>query len=195
MRHPVHGSTGRALWVLVPLFAACTDTATSLNFDAGRATDSMSGFGDRVDMVPEAGRDGAASPATDAARDAAVALPHTDSSSGDASDDAVREDARVATDAGAPLVECNVTAPNSCPSPAPTYADVAMIINRRCESCHSPRWTGPWPLDTYQDVADWQDTLRSNMLDCSMPPLDSGIPMTNEERLVILSWLRCGLPQ
>lgn len=93
-----------------------------------------------------------------------------------------------------PLV-CNVPAPASCPSPAPRYPEIAAIIKQRCASCHSPLWTGPWPLDTYGHVADWQDTIQANLLDCSMPPPDAGVPMTVDERVSILTWIKCGLPQ
>jgi hypothetical protein len=90
---------------------------------------------------------------------------------------------------------CNVPAPASCPTPAPRYPEIAAIIKERCSSCHSPLWTGPWPLDTYGHVADWQDTIQSNLLDCTMPPPEAGVPITVEERVSILSWIRCGLPQ
>lgn len=182
MPPPAQGSIGQFLWLLLPLLVACTDATTSRKLDAGGAPDSMSGAGDQIDVIHETA-DASASQATDSARNV------------DTSRDATAADARVTADAGAPPVSCDVTAPSACPTPAPTYADVAQIIKRRCESCHSPRWTGPWPLNSYENVADWQDTVRSNMLDCSMPPADSGITMPVEERLLVLGWLRCGLPQ
>jgi hypothetical protein len=51
---------------------------------------------------------------------------------------------------------------------------------------------GPWPLDTYEDVADWKDTIRDDVLDCSMPPPGGGVSLSNADRLAILSWVRCG---
>jgi len=104
-------------------------------------------------------------------------------------------DAGPASDAAVLPFVCNVPAPPSCPSPAPRYQEIAAIIKQRCASCHSPLWTGPWPLDTYGHVADWQDTIRSNLLDCSMPPPEAGVPITVDERVSILTWIRCGLPQ
>ena len=95
----------------------------------------------------------------------------------------------------APFV-CNTTAPTACPSPAPTYvANVAPIIEARCVSCHYGEIGGPWPLDTFGHVTDWRDTIRSAMLDCSMPPPAEQIPMTHEERMTILEWIRCGMPR
>lgn len=94
-----------------------------------------------------------------------------------------------------PTPSCSVPAPTSCPEPAPHYADVAPIFEQRCVLCHKGDFSGPWPLTDYGHVADWQDSIRSNLLDCSMPPSDAGVPMALEERLAILTWIRCGLPK
>jgi uncharacterized membrane protein len=94
---------------------------------------------------------------------------------------------------------CSVSAPASCPNPPLHYPDIAPIIMERCVSCHAGILNGipnaPWPLTQYEHVADWQDTIRANLLDCSMPPPEAGIPMTNDERLAILLWIRCGFPR
>ena len=99
-----------------------------------------------------------------------------------------------ASDAGNSVdpLTCSVSAPTRCPSPAPRYPDIAPIIMERCVPCHAGVPNGPWPLTEYQHVADWQDTIRSNLLDCTMPPPEASIPMTNGERLAILDWIRCG---
>jgi hypothetical protein len=111
--------------------------------------------------------------------------------------DAGAHDATAPVDAAArdatPSVPCTAVAPTACPDPAPTYADVAPIIERRCSGCHSPQ-TIHWPLDTYQHVADWQDTIRSMLLECAMPPADAGGPLPADESAVMLGFLRCGLP-
>ena len=90
---------------------------------------------------------------------------------------------------------CAVPAPTSCPEPAPRYADVAPIFERRCTGCHAGNPGGPWSLKDYGHVADWQDTIRAAMRDCSMPPEDAGVTMTVQERVSILTWIRCGLPR
>jgi hypothetical protein len=90
---------------------------------------------------------------------------------------------------------CSVTAPTSCPDPAPRYADIAPIVSRRCVACHWGAIDGPWPLLTYTSIVDWEDLVRGSLLDCSMPPLDSGVVMADEERVAILTWLRCGHPR
>jgi len=88
---------------------------------------------------------------------------------------------------------CNATPATECPTPAPTYADVKPILERQCENCHSDTSTGPWPLTTYQDVVDWYDLVREDVLRCSMPPRDSP-PLTRAESRAILEWIECGYP-
>jgi uncharacterized membrane protein len=107
------------------------------------------------------------------------------------SDASAARDASV--DAAQPPPQCTDVVIAACPTPALRYVDVKPIFDQRCISCHSPSWTGPWPLDTYGHVADWQDDIRTNLLRCSMPPPDAGIPITTEERRQILTWLACGL--
>ena len=89
---------------------------------------------------------------------------------------------------------CAPTAPTECSDPELRYEDVSPIFERRCASCHSPP-SGPWPLETYEHVADWAPVVRDELLRCSMPPRDSGVTMTPEERDQILVWIRCGYPE
>lgn len=94
----------------------------------------------------------------------------------------------------AALSACSVPAPTSCPAPSPTFADVQPIFNSRCVICHNG--TGPeWPLKDYHDIADWQDLIHDQLLDCSMPPPEAAVPMTVAERVSILTWIKCGFPQ
>jgi hypothetical protein len=90
---------------------------------------------------------------------------------------------------------CTVKNPEECPSPAPTYADVAPLLEERCNTCHSDDSTGPWPLTTYDNVADWWDLVRRDTLNCSMPPPDSGLSLTHDESKLILDWIYCDLPE
>lgn len=90
---------------------------------------------------------------------------------------------------------CSVPIPTSCPDPAPRYADVSPIFESRCVTCHAGAPGGPWSLEGYGHVADWQDSIREELRYCSMPPADAGVPMTTEERVAILTWIRCGLPR
>jgi hypothetical protein len=97
-------------------------------------------------------------------------------------------------DANVPFV-CDVVAPTSCPDPAPKFADVQPIFTEQCGACHGRDWTGEWPLDNYSHIADWQDSIRDELVRCSMPPLDGGVVIALEDRMKILHWLRCGLPK
>jgi hypothetical protein len=91
---------------------------------------------------------------------------------------------------------CTVTAPTVCPDPAPRYPDVAPIFEERCAPCHYGAPGGPWSLRQYQQVADWYDTVRDHMINCTMPPVEylPLLPLTNDERVAILTWILCGLP-
>ncbi|WP_394827108.1 hypothetical protein [Pendulispora albinea] len=89
-----------------------------------------------------------------------------------------------------------VEAPTVCPDPKPRYADVEPIFNKRCVSvCHSGTKPGIWSLADYGHVVDWADTIRSELLDCAMPPPDASAGFTKEEKLAILTWLRCDHPR
>jgi hypothetical protein len=75
-----------------------------------------------------------------------------------------------------------------------TYSDVKPIFDGTCTSagCHTGIGDAPWSLKDYQDVADWQELVRADILDCSMPPPESNLRITNEDRMKILTWVRCG---
>ncbi|HXJ22232.1 MAG TPA: hypothetical protein VMT03_18580 [Polyangia bacterium] len=93
-------------------------------------------------------------------------------------------------------VPCSVTAPTSCPSPGPSFADVQPIIQQNCAGpCHSGIPGGPWPLTSYEHVADWADVIRSDLVACNMPPADGGVSLDDADRLAILTWIRCGYPE
>jgi uncharacterized membrane protein len=106
-------------------------------------------------------------------------------------DAAAAADAAEAPSAG----ECTVTAPTECPEPPVRYADVEPIFQDRCVSCHVGARGGPWALTSYSHAASWFAEIRGVMLACSMPPLDAGIEMPDEERELILTWIRCGYPE
>jgi hypothetical protein len=90
---------------------------------------------------------------------------------------------------------CMVTAPTECPDPSPRYADVEPILQERCIVCHLGSRGGPWALTSYGHVLEWRDLIRGVMLGCAMPPPDAGIEMPDEERELILAWIRCGAPE
>jgi cytochrome c5 len=87
--------------------------------------------------------------------------------------------------------ECHATRVTECPSAAPVYADVEPLFQDVCSTCHSEPG-GPWPLDDYAHVADWQDVIRDDLLTCAMPPPDSAVSLADTDRQLILTWIRCG---
>ncbi len=100
--------------------------------------------------------------------------------------------ANVSTDPADGGAVCPPVDATACPDPPPHYADVAGILQQRCVPCHYDQPDGPWPLENYRQVADWQDVVRDDLLLCTMPPADGGVTMTEDERLAIITWLRCG---
>lgn len=80
----------------------------------------------------------------------------------------------------------------TCPDPPPHYADVGGIFRDRCVPCHDDQPDAAWPLQTYRQIADWQDVIVDDLIRCTMPPADGGVTMTEEERLAMLTWLHCG---
>jgi hypothetical protein len=89
---------------------------------------------------------------------------------------------------------CTVSAPTACPEDWPVYADVEPVLEGRCVTCHLGEQGGPWPLTTYSHVAAWRDEIRAALLTCAMPPPAEAPPLSNEESLLILTWIRCGMP-
>ncbi len=103
-------------------------------------------------------------------------------------------DANAAPDTAAPA--CAVVPVTVCPdSGVPTYSDVAPIFQNRCNGCHLGLDGGPWPLDDYEPIADWQGEVRASFLNCSMPPADSGVTVPESETQTVLTWIKCGLPK
>ncbi|AKU92676.1 hypothetical protein AKJ08_3063 [Vulgatibacter incomptus] len=44
-------------------------------------------------------------------------------------------------------------------------------------------------------MAMWWDSIRDELLSCSMPPRGSRVTLRDEERERILLWIRCGFPE
>jgi uncharacterized membrane protein len=105
---------------------------------------------------------------------------------------------RAAADAGAAgsaALVCNVSAPTVCPDPPPHYGDVSGILQARCVPCHDDTPDAAWPLQTYEQVAEWADVVRDDLIRCTMPPADGGITIAEDERTAILTWIRCSYPE
>ncbi len=88
-----------------------------------------------------------------------------------------------------------MVAPETCANPARRYADVKPLFDAHCVTCHQGQLGGPWSLRSHTDITDWAGEVRDDIADCSMPPADAGTVMSNEDRAVILDWLRCDAPE
>ncbi len=84
-----------------------------------------------------------------------------------------------------------------CSAPVPTYVGtVQAIIDLRCGSCHrADNPSGPWPLDNYEDVADWSLVISNQLDSCMIDSPHFGNPLPDGERRAIDTWLGCGVPE
>lgn len=76
-------------------------------------------------------------------------------------------------------------------------SQVAPIIAKSCANgagCHTGKPGDPWPLTDYQEIVDWKSAFVEDIQGCTMPPADSGVPLTSDDRLVLWQWLTCGTP-
>jgi cytochrome c5 len=97
-----------------------------------------------------------------------------------------------------PAVPSACPAPRStvCPADAPSFATtVVPILDAACNGCHDAALPdAPWPLHDYGDVQAWRDLITPDLLDCSMPPPDSGTTLSEVDRQQLLTWITCGSP-
>lgn len=90
---------------------------------------------------------------------------------------------------------CAVPAPTECPEPMPTYEDVIPLFETYCNTCHTPEDpSGPWPLETYSHIVSWRSLVRDEVLTCNMPPKEDA-PLPPEERILLMEWILCGMPE
>lgn len=95
---------------------------------------------------------------------------------------------------GPPPPSCKpVETPECDIGPAIRYGDVQPIFNQRCVSCHYGMTDGPWPLTRYEDIVDWGVLIREDLNACVMPPADSNVTLPEDEKIKILTWIKCGL--
>lgn len=103
---------------------------------------------------------------------------------------------------------CAVPGPRApAAGPAPTWAQVAPIVERACAPCHREGGEAPFPLEGYQDAWVNADALADVVKRRQMPPwfaassAASGGPrwlndrsLTAEERGALLAWVAAGAP-
>jgi hypothetical protein len=95
---------------------------------------------------------------------------------------------------GDPVVSSCPPVSSACPSPAPTYAEVAPIVAAKCAPCHSPTGVEPnRPYQTYDQLKKAQIDILTQVRACRMPKPGSE-PLTDAERTTLLGWLYCDAP-
>ena len=84
-----------------------------------------------------------------------------------------------------------------------TYADVAAILQQKCQSCHRPGQVGPFPLLTYDDASRHAAMIREVVDDRRMPPwhadpryghFENDRSLTARQRATLLAWVDQGAP-
>lgn len=91
-------------------------------------------------------------------------------------------------------------------SEKPTFTrDVAIILQRHCQTCHRPRQVAPFPLETYEQARKRADDIATVVAEKQMPPWKPAPgygPKLKDERVlskaeieVIKAWAEAGAPR
>ena len=88
---------------------------------------------------------------------------------------------------------------------APTFSQhVAPIIYSKCLQCHRPGEVAPMSLINYRDVQPWAASIRTQLVERTMPPFHShsrygllvNTPrLTAQEIDTIVRWVDTGAPE
>lgn len=86
---------------------------------------------------------------------------------------------------------------------APTFKDVAQIIQAHCVECHRPGQIAPMSLVTFEQVRPWAAAIKQQVVMRKMPPWPASAPLghfandgrlTDEEISLIRAWVDSGAP-
>ena len=81
------------------------------------------------------------------------------------------------------------------------YADVASIVQQKCQRCHRPNASGPFSLTNYEEIEARTAAIRFVLEEQIMPPwyIETGygpwandFSLSDEERAKILAWIDSG---
>jgi hypothetical protein len=84
------------------------------------------------------------------------------------------------------------------------HEHIVGIMQKRCQNCHRAGTAAPFPLISYDDVADHAEMVAEVVHDERMPPwyasprygqFTNEPGMTKEERKMILAWVSAGKPE
>ncbi len=86
-----------------------------------------------------------------------------------------------------------------------TYSNqVARLLQRRCIECHRENEIAPFPLDRYEEVVGWAETIREVVDQGRMPPwfanpayghFRNDARLNEEEKQLLFTWLDNGCPE
>lgn len=81
--------------------------------------------------------------------------------------------------------------PDACPSFTQVFNDVFVPV---CDNCHAPKQTeASIPLTTYAQIHGRLSSIFPDVFDaCNMPPSNAPVPLTVDERQLLLDWFACG---
>jgi len=88
-----------------------------------------------------------------------------------------------------------------CDGGIPTYGEVAAF--NTCVNCHSSEVTGSARqdapeednFDTYEGVEGKAEEIAHEVFEGEMPPEDSGLSLTGDEKDELYRWALCGAPE
>lgn len=99
---------------------------------------------------------------------------------------------------------CALGAPAAREGPAPTFAQVAPVLQRQCLDCHRPGGQAPFPLVDFEDVAPLSEAIAEVVRDERMPPwyaspahgaFSNRRGLSRAERDTLLRWAEAGAPR
>ena len=101
--------------------------------------------------------------------------------------------------------EISDAAAGQLPESTPTWSrDISRIFQQHCQECHRAGQIGPFPLESFADIAGWEDMIAEVVGQGRMPPwhanpaygeFASDLQMSDTARDDILSWLHAGAPE
>jgi peroxiredoxin len=92
----------------------------------------------------------------------------------------------------------------SADGPVTYTKQVARILQKNCQDCHRPGQVGPMPLQNYEEVLAWSDTIREVVSQRRMPPwhadprfghFANDRSLSAEDGHTLLAWVDGGCPK
>ena len=99
-----------------------------------------------------------------------------------------------------------LSAQGAAPDAVTFTKDIAPILQRSCQQCHSPSGLAPMPFTTYEEVRPWARSVKQQTSLRNMPPwfiekdigiqrFKDDISISDEEITTIAAWVDNGAPR